>query len=138
MVRLSPANDDDGAALDPVDVEIGGRIRLRRKVLGVTQADLADHLGVSFQQVQKYERGVNRISASMLIRTAEKLECSAAFLLGEEDQDRAAKSVAIRQLASPKAFELLEAFSALPDARTRGAVLALTRALAGQETAAAA
>ncbi|MDQ0464222.1 transcriptional regulator with XRE-family HTH domain [Caulobacter ginsengisoli] len=132
------ARIEDQIGPDPLDIEVGARIRLRRKTLGISQQQLAKHLNLTFQQVQKYEKGVNRISASMLIRTAEKLECSAAFLLGEEDQDRAAKSVAIRQLASPKAFELLEAFSALPDSRTRGAVLALTRALAGQEAAVAA
>jgi transcriptional regulator with XRE-family HTH domain len=135
---LELARIEDQSGPDPLDIEVGARIRLRRKTLGISQQQLAKHLNLTFQQVQKYEKGVNRISASMLIRTAEKLECSAAFLLGEEDQDRAAKSVAIRQLASPKAFELLEAFSALPDSRTRGAVLALPRALAGQEAAVAA
>ena len=120
---------DDGVALDPVDVEIGGRIRLRRKVLGVTQAELADHLGVSFQQVQKYERGVNRISASMLLRAAEKLQCSAASLLGEEDADRAAGGDVVDVLREPMAFEMATAFKALTGLKERRAVLGMARAL---------
>ena len=64
----------DDAGPDPIDVAVGHRIRVRRKWLGISQSNLADHLGVSFQQVQKYERGANRTSASMLVRIAEKLE----------------------------------------------------------------
>ena len=55
---------------DPIDLAVGVRIRIRRKLLNVSQSALAEHLGISFQQVQKYERGANRISASMLVRTA--------------------------------------------------------------------
>lgn len=59
------------AAADPVDVYVGDRIRARRKIIGQSQQGLAESLGVTFQQVQKYERGANRISASMLSRAAE-------------------------------------------------------------------
>lgn len=52
--------------IHPVDIEVGANVRLRRKAMGVSQQDLAKALGVSFQQVQKYERGTNRISASRL------------------------------------------------------------------------
>lgn len=55
---------------DPVDVHVGARMLARRKQLNQSQAALADEIGVTFQQVQKYERGSNRISASMLYRTA--------------------------------------------------------------------
>jgi transcriptional regulator with XRE-family HTH domain len=55
---------------DPVDVHVGSRLRARRKVLGQSQHALAEALGVSFQQVQKYENGSNRVSASMLARAA--------------------------------------------------------------------
>lgn len=53
-------------AHDPIDVHVGSRIRLRRNLLGISQYALADTLGITFQQVQKYERGVNRVSASKL------------------------------------------------------------------------
>lgn len=63
----------DGA---PVDVTVGENIRLRRKTRGLAQAALAEACGVSFQQVQKYERGANRVSASMLVRIACALDCA--------------------------------------------------------------
>ena len=65
-----------------LELIIGARMRTRRRQLGLSQSDLAERLGVSFQQVQKYERGANRISASMLVRTARALQCPGAYLLG--------------------------------------------------------
>ena len=58
----------------PVDAHVGARIRLRRKLLGLSQQQLAEKLGLPFQQVQKYERGVNRVSASKLYETARLLQ----------------------------------------------------------------
>lgn len=57
-------------APDPFDIHVGSRIRRQRKMLGLTQTDLARKLGVTFQQLQKYESGANRVSASMLQRAA--------------------------------------------------------------------
>lgn len=68
---------------DPIDVAVGKEIRARRKWLGISQSALADALTVSFQQVQKYERGANRVSASMLVRIAQKLDTSVGELVGE-------------------------------------------------------
>lgn len=68
---------------DPIDIEIGARIRLRRKTLGLSQGALAEQLAVSFQQVQKYERGANRVSGSTLVRVAASLETSVGALVGE-------------------------------------------------------
>lgn len=66
------------APIDPVDVLIGGRVRDRREALKLTQAGLATAIGVTFQQVQKYERGVNRISAARLLQIANRLETHVA------------------------------------------------------------
>ena len=66
---------------DPVDVEVGERIRAARMMRKVSQEDLAKACGVSFQQVQKYEKGRNRVSASMLCRIAAHLEISPADFL---------------------------------------------------------
>lgn len=65
-----------------LDVQIGARVRARREALGINQSELGRRIGVTFQQVQKYEKGVNRISASTLIRAAEALLCPASDLLG--------------------------------------------------------
>ena len=67
----------------PVDIHVGRRVQEKRLGLGLTQSALARALGVSFQQVQKYEKGTNRVSASMLVRIAGKLDTSVAELVGE-------------------------------------------------------
>lgn len=66
---------------EAVEAEIGERIRNRRAVLGMSQAELADRIGMSFQQVQKYERGANRIASSILVRVADALDCAPGDLL---------------------------------------------------------
>lgn len=67
--------------LDPVDSFIGAQLRLRRRKLMMSQATLGDRIGVTYQQIQKYESGTNRISAAMLIRAADALEVPPAALL---------------------------------------------------------
>lgn len=64
---------------DPIDKHVGSRVRLRRTLLGLTQEGLASNLGLTFQQVQKYERGTNRIGASRLMRIAHCLDVQPAF-----------------------------------------------------------
>ncbi|HEY3800894.1 MAG TPA: helix-turn-helix transcriptional regulator [Caulobacteraceae bacterium] len=68
---------------DPIDLAVGAAVRARREALGVSQTALAEALGLTFQQIQKYERGRNRISASALVRTAAALRTSVAVLVGE-------------------------------------------------------
>lgn len=119
---------------DPIDVGVGARIRIRRRELGVSQGVLADHLGLTFQQVQKYERGSNRVSASMLVRIAEKLECSVGYLVGEEggsagDLDGAQ----LARLASSGVAELVEAYNAIQSPKARAALMQLARSMAEGE-----
>src|SRR3954468_21396813 len=71
------------ALADPVDVAVGARIRLLRKMRGLSQQALAEAAGVTFQQIQKYERGSNRVSASMLSRIAQTLQSPVAEMFGE-------------------------------------------------------
>lgn len=108
---------------DPLDVSVGARIRLRRKAIGVSQSVLADRLGVSFQQVQKYERGANRIAASTLIRCAKALDCPAAWLLGEVAEGQTPAPVMDDQLMAllrtTSGQILLTAAAVLPDDRLR-------------------
>jgi transcriptional regulator with XRE-family HTH domain len=116
------------ASPDPIDVEVGARIRVRRKAMGFSQSNLAEALGLTFQQVQKYERGANRVSASMLVRIAAKLETTVGALIGENDADRHSHDV-YSKLASPGALELLEGYVAIPTLEAKRAVVALVRAL---------
>jgi transcriptional regulator with XRE-family HTH domain len=115
---------------EPADVEVGARIRLRRRTLKLSQTQLATALGVTFQQVQKYERGANRVSASMLVRSAAALDTTVAALVGEDDQGTA-DPVVMTQLATPGAVELLAAFAGITDGRLRRAVLTVAHGLAG-------
>jgi transcriptional regulator with XRE-family HTH domain len=118
--------DDQGP--DPIDVAVGHRIRVRRKWLGISQSTLAEHLGVSFQQVQKYERGANRVSASMLVKIAQKLDTSVAELVGETASAQGDESL-FEKLAIPGAVQLLEAFASVQQPALRTAILNLTRSL---------
>lgn len=72
---------------DPVDNYVGRRIRERRKIVGLTQQKLAEQLGLSFQQVQKYERGTNRVGASKLMQLSRALEVPVSYFFEELEKD---------------------------------------------------
>jgi transcriptional regulator with XRE-family HTH domain len=120
----------------PVDLHVGSRIRLRRKMAGVSQSQLGEALGLTFQQLQKYERGSNRISASKLHAVAVYLQTPIAwFFEGLADpatDDEAGQRLADMHgfLSSPEGAELAVALPRLPP-RQRRQVLALVKSLAG-------
>jgi transcriptional regulator with XRE-family HTH domain len=116
------------ATPDPIDIDVGARIRARRVFLGLSQTKLANALGLTFQQVQKYERGDNRVSASTLVRVAQALDTSVSALVGE-DGARSERPM-FRHLAMPGAFELLDSFAKIGDPEVRRAVLRLAKTLA--------
>lgn len=102
----------------PVDVHVGKRIRHRRWMVGITQQQLADSVGIKFQQIQKYETGMNRVSASRLWDIARTLGVSIAFFfegLGGEE----AKAPETDILANKEAMELVRAYYAIPEAQRR-------------------
>src|SRR5579864_5254245 len=74
---------------NPVDVHVGGRVRLRRTLLGMSQEKLGEAIGLTFQQVQKYERGANRIGASRLWDLSRVLDCPVSFFFDDVDPVRA-------------------------------------------------
>jgi transcriptional regulator with XRE-family HTH domain len=113
-----------------LELIIGARMRTRRRQLGLSQSDLAARLGVSFQQVQKYERGANRVAASTLLTAARALNTSIAWLVGEEASGRDDDDDVFRALARPGALEMLQAFNAIAEPRVRMALLSLAREMA--------
>ena len=113
-----------------LELAIGARMRTRRRQLGLSQSELADKLGVSFQQVQKYERGANRVAASTLVAASLALGTTVAWMVGEESSGRDDDEDVFRALARPGALEILQAFNAIPDLSTRTALLALAREMA--------
>ncbi len=122
---------------NPIDVAAGVRIRLRRKAIRISQEKLADHLGVSFQQVQKYEKGANRVSLSMAVGIAEALQTSVGYLVGEIDNPDVLGNAAalglggdsIAFLMSMQGVEMALAFANIP-LDQRQPLLALMRAMA--------
>ena len=112
----------------PVDTHVGGRIRLRRRMLGITQQQLGATLGVTFQQLQKYEMGANRVSASRLWEIARALDVPVAFFFEGLDRSGGAAPDATDLLADPEAMTLARKFHAIPEPQRRR-LLALARSL---------
>lgn len=98
--RISTRGKLPDGAPNPVDVYVGSRIRLRRQLLGWPQEKLAELLGVTFQQIQKYERGTNRLGASRLWDAANILEVPVGFFFDDMDKETAVSSP--RCLAGPE------------------------------------
>ena len=117
------------ALADPIDVAVGARIRLLRKLRGLSQQALAESAGVTFQQIQKYERGANRVSASMLSRIAGALDTPVAEMFGEAGSTSGAIDEVATLLAEPGALELLRAYNALQRGPARAALVDFVRAL---------
>jgi transcriptional regulator with XRE-family HTH domain len=115
-----------------VDIHVGARIRMRRKAMGLSQTQLADSVGITFQQLQKYERGTNRVSASKLYGMAVTLQASVAWFFeamppeaGDDDQ----RAQAVRRfMATEEGVELASLVPQLPMAQ-RLQILALAKSL---------
>jgi transcriptional regulator with XRE-family HTH domain len=116
---------------DPVDVEVGHRIRIERLARGLSQTALANQLGVTFQQVQKYEKGVNRVGAGRLTKIAEVLGVAVGtFFTGKEmlDNERTAadgEASPLKLLTVSGAFRLLRAYADIEDTNLRRAIVDL-------------
>lgn len=116
----------------PVDVEVGRRVRIRRLQLGMSQTDLAKELNLTFQQVQKYEKGVNRVSCSKLIMMAKSLKCSYTMLLPDEGKKVDSQAPLIANIGLDKStFRMVEAFAAIDDEKMKRRLLNLTQAISG-------
>ena len=103
-----------------------------RKVRGLSQQALAEAAGVTFQQIQKYERGANRVSASMLTRIAKTLGVPVAEMFGESSVHSGAVDEVAALLAEPGALELLKAYAHLPRGVSRSALVEFVRSLRSQ------
>jgi transcriptional regulator with XRE-family HTH domain len=127
---------------DPVDKHVGMKLRARRTKFGMSQSTLAEALGLTFQQVQKYEKGANRISASRLQQIAQILQMRVEnFFEGlphERGLRRTADDAASVQyvadyLATADGLELTKAFMQIPNAKLRRAIVNLVEQLANSE-----
>lgn len=127
---------DDARTASSIDRKIGQRVRARRLEIGMSQERLAEKLGVTFQQVQKYEKGHNRIAASRLAAIASSLDMPVARffedLSGAEDDGpkNAAQTNAEAVLATTEGVQLVSLFATIKGVKTRRRVLELVKALA--------
>ena len=131
-----------GAKIGPIDAHVGARLRQRRTLLGMTQTDLGDALGLTFQQVQKYERGTNRISASRLFDLLRVLDVPLEYFFDDMPPEVAASSPAqgggkakkppgyeLDPMAKRETLELVRAYYKISDPQVRKRLYELTKTL---------
>ncbi|WP_225246219.1 helix-turn-helix domain-containing protein [Agrobacterium tomkonis] len=123
-------------AANNIDVAVGEKIRLRRRALGLSQTNLAQKLGISFQQFQKHEKGKNRIGASRLSLIAQALDVSVGFFFDEAEPERAdaissfsATSDLTGFVLSPEGQVLNKAFARIENPAVRKRILGLLDAI---------
>lgn len=102
----------------PVDAHVGKRIRHRRWMVGMTQQHLADRVGIKFQQIQKYETGMNRVSASRLYDIAHEMDVPVSFFFDGLDVGDASRP-ATDLLGDKEALDLIRAYYSIPEAQRR-------------------
>lgn len=113
---------------EDIDHWVGERIGQMRRDRGLSQGALASALGLSFQQVQKYEAGLNRVSAARLFQLAQLFECPVSAFFPHDDEDAAAPEAT--RASDDELHQLTEAFGRIGEARVRQSVLEVVQALA--------
>ena len=126
---------------NPVDIHVGSRVRLRRTMLGMSQEKLGEAIGLTFQQVQKYERGANRIGASRLFELSRVLDVPVSFFFDDMPSDAGirisrphdgeeAETVELDPMAKRETLELVRAYYRITEPGVRKKVFELAKALA--------
>lgn len=128
---------------NPIDIHVGSRVRLRRMMTGISQEKLGEHLGITFQQIQKYEKGTNRIGASRLQSISNVLQVPVSFFfdgapgpsgeiepVGFKESD---SSYMVEFLSSPEGLQLNRAFSKIQDSKVRRRLVDLVKSLAAED-----
>ncbi len=129
---------------NPIDIHVGSRVRLRRMILGMSQEKLGEHMGLTFQQIQKYEKGVNRVGASRLFQLAYVLKVPVQFFYEELSfgpspegetgfAEPQSEGFILDFLNTREGLELNRAFTRIREARVRRSVVDLVKALAADE-----
>ena len=129
-------------APNPIDKHVGSRVRMRRMMLGMSQEKLGDALGLTFQQVQKYEKGANRIGASRLQQISLILQVSVSFFF-EGAPSPAGSATGLEEASAPDyvtdflattdGLALAKAFMRMPNSKLRRRIVELVQEMAGEE-----
>ena len=117
---------------DPQDMEVGRRIRARRLARDMSQTDLATQLGLTFQQVQKYEKGTNRVGAGRLKRIAEILDAPITYFYSVSDQPASKTADILGFVDNARTLRLIRAYSRIENPQLQQALLELTERIAGE------
>ncbi|CCM74140.1 helix-turn-helix domain-containing protein [Rhizobium mesoamericanum] len=126
---------------NPIDIHVGSRIRLRRTMLGMSQEKLGESLGITFQQIQKYEKGTNRVGASRLQNISSILNVPVSFFFedapGEQSglsgmAEASSSNYVVDFLSSSEGLQLNRAFVKITDPKVRRKVVELVKALAAE------
>ena len=129
--RATPpeVDDEEAGAPDRIDIYVGSRIKARRMYLDISQQSLAATLGLTFQQVQKYENGTNRVSASRLKEIADALRVEPGYFFPPAREEAVSDEDLQRQqrLTEAEAMQLVRYYYAIPDLRMREHLLSLMR-----------
>jgi transcriptional regulator with XRE-family HTH domain len=128
-------------APNPIDKHVGSRVRMRRMILQMSQEKLGDALALTFQQVQKYEKGTNRIGASRMQQIAQVLQVPVSFFFEgapgacvPQDGEPSSPSFVSDFLASADGLALSRAFTRLKDAKLRRRIVDLVEEIAGKDS----
>src|SRR3954449_7865069 len=123
-VRANPRRVQD------TDIAIGERIKSRRNQIDMSQEELGHALKVSFQQIQKYEKGSNRLSSGRLLQLAEALQCGVTDLIGDSDTGSMKSTPFSRYAASKEGVAIINAMAKIPSLAVRRQVINLVESLA--------
>ena len=120
---------------NPTDVYVGSRVRMRRKMLGLSQEKLGDKLGITFQQIQKYEKGTNRVGASRLQAMATAMEVPVSYFFPDTGQAQGGlqeegAAFMMDFMSTSEGLELSRAFTRIRSPKVRRKVVELVRAMA--------
>ncbi|MGH7185694.1 MAG: helix-turn-helix domain-containing protein [Pseudomonadota bacterium] len=142
--RRAGQDYDPSGKPNPIDIHVGSRVRLRRTLLGMSQEKLGEAIGLTFQQVQKYERGANRIGSSRLFDLARVLDVPISYFFEEMSPDTAARTpsrikglgeartqpIAQDPMVKRETLELVRAYYRIGDGSIRKRLFELTKSLA--------
>lgn len=127
---------------NPIDIHVGSRVRLRRTMLGMSQEKLGESLGITFQQIQKYEKGTNRVGASRLQNISAILNVPVSFFFEDAPGDQAGGAPGMAEasssnyvvdfLSSAEGLQLNRAFVKIADPKVRRRLVDLVKALAAE------
>jgi transcriptional regulator with XRE-family HTH domain len=133
---VNPVSKPSAKRPNPTDIYVGSRVRMRRKMLGLSQEKLGEKLGITFQQIQKYEKGTNRVGASRLQAMANAMEVPVSYFFpdtaggGASGMQEEAASFVMDFMSTSEGLDLSRAFTRIRSPKVRRKLVELVRAMA--------